>query len=94
MSVTVKVPAQLRALTGGASKVDSVDGLLVDVIDDLERRYPGFRAKLLDDDGRIRRFVNIYVDEEDVRFLDGLSAEVKPGTSVAIVPAVAGGAAP
>ncbi len=92
MSVTVKVPTQLRSITGGAAEISGNGGRLTEVIDDLEGRYPGLRKKLLDETGQLRRFVNIYLGEEDVRFLGGLSTEIDDGKTLAIIPAVAGGA--
>ena len=91
MSVTVRVPTTLRTLTAGASEV-SVDGDTVgDVLDRLEDAHPGFKSRLLDDDGNLRRFVNVFVADDDVRFLDGLGTKVAEGDTVAIIPAVAGG---
>jgi molybdopterin synthase sulfur carrier subunit len=91
MAVTVRVPTTLRTLTAGASEV-TVDGATVgDVLDGLEAAHPGFKSRLLDDDGNLRRFVNVFVADDDVRFLDGLSTKVAEGDTVAIIPAVAGG---
>ncbi|MEA2476736.1 MAG: sulfur-carrier protein [Actinomycetota bacterium] len=91
MSITVRIPTQLRSLTDGAAEVDVSDGTVGDVLVELERRYPGFKARVLDDTGALRRFVNVYVGEEDVRFLDGLETEVPDGGGMSIIPAVAGG---
>ncbi len=92
MSVTVRVPTILRQLTGGASEV-SVEGAetLVDVIEAVERDHPGVRGRVLDDDGKLRRFVNVYVGDEDVRFAGGLQTPTPEGTTISIIPAVAGG---
>lgn len=91
MSVTVRVPTTLRTLTGGESEV-GVDGATVgDVLDSLEEKHPGFRERLLDEDGGLRRFVNLFVSDDDVRFLDGLQTPVPDGETVSIIPAVAGG---
>jgi molybdopterin converting factor small subunit len=92
MAVTVRVPTILRPLTGGESEV-SVDGAatLVELLDKLDAEHPGIRARVLDDDGKLRRFVNIYVGEEDVRFAGGLQTPTPDGASVSIIPAVAGG---
>ena len=91
MAVTVRVPTTLRTLTAGASEV-TVDGATVgDVLDGLEAAHPGFKARLLDDEGNLRRFVNVFVADDDVRFLDGLATKVTEGDTVAIIPAVAGG---
>jgi molybdopterin converting factor small subunit len=91
MSVTVRVPTTLRTLTGGASEV-SVDGATVgEVFDSLESAHPGFAERLLDGEGGLRRFVNVFVADDDVRFLEGLETPVPDGETVSIIPAVAGG---
>ena len=91
MSVTVRVPTTLRTLTAGSSEV-SVEGSTVGaVLDNLESAHPGFKDRLLDGDGSIRRFVNLFVADDDVRFLDGLNTPVPDGETVSIIPAVAGG---
>ena len=91
MSVKVKVPTQLRSLTDGAGEVQASGAKVSELIDDLESRHPGMRERLLDDDGRLRRFVNLYLDDEDIRFLQGLDTEIPEGAAVSIIPAVAGG---
>jgi sulfur-carrier protein len=90
MDTLVRIPAALRSLTGGADEVSAAGGTVGAVIDDLESRHPGLRDRLLDDKG-VRRFVNIYVGEEDVRFTGGLATELKSGDQISIVPAIAGG---
>jgi sulfur-carrier protein len=91
MSVTVRVPTTLRTLTGGVSEV-AVDGATVgDVLKSLESVHPGFAERLLDDEGGLRRFVNVFVADDDVRFLEGLNTPVPDGETVSIIPAVAGG---
>jgi molybdopterin converting factor small subunit len=90
METIVRIPTPLRTLTGGADEVTATGTTVGDVIQDLERRHPGIRERLLDDKG-VRRFVNIYVGEEDVRVLDGLKTSLKPGDQISIVPAIAGG---
>ncbi len=92
MAVTVRVPTILRTYTGGASEV-SVDGAatLVELLDKLEANHPGIRTRVLDDDGKLRRFVNLYVGDEDVRFAGGLATPTPDGVTVSIIPAVAGG---
>lgn len=93
MSVTVRVPTTLRTLTAGASEI-TVDGSTVaEVLDQLEAAHPGFKERLLDGDGGLRRFVNLYVADDDVRFRDGMETPVADGDTVSIIPAVAGGAA-
>ena len=91
MSVTVRVPAQLRTLTGGAALV-SVEGSTVgEVLKGLDAAHPGFGDRLFDEGGSLRRFVNVFLADEDVRFLDGLDTPVADGQTLSIVPAVAGG---
>ena len=91
MSVTVRVPTTLRPLTGGASEV-AVEGTTVgEVFTSLEAVHPGFAERLLDDAGGLRRFVNVFVADDDVRFLEGLDTPVPDGETVSIIPAVAGG---
>ena len=90
METIVRIPTPLRTLTGGADEVSASGNTLADVIEDLEKRHPGIRDRLLDEKG-VRRFVNIYVGEEDVRFLDGLKTALKAGDQISIVPAIAGG---
>lgn len=91
MSVTVRIPAPLRRLSGGQDAVDLTGDNLSDCIDKLESLFPGFKERLCDDSGELRRFVNIYVNGEDVRFRQGLATSLKDGDEVSIVPAVAGG---
>jgi molybdopterin synthase sulfur carrier subunit len=92
MSVTVRVPPVFRTLTGGSSQV-SLEGETVGaVLDALEAAHPGFKAKLLDGEGRLVRYVNVFVDDDDVRFIDGLDTKVPDGGTIAIIQAVAGGA--
>ena len=91
MTVTVKIPTQLREAAGGEGEV-AVDGATVGaVLEALYERHPELRERLAEDDGRLRRFVNVYVDGEDVRFGDGLETAVPEGGEVQILPAVAGG---
>jgi sulfur-carrier protein len=91
MSVTVRVPTTLRTLTAGASEVSVEGDTLAAVLDALEAEHPGFKERLLDDEGQLRRFVNVFVADDDVRFLEGLDTKVPDGETVSIVPAVAGG---
>jgi molybdopterin synthase sulfur carrier subunit len=91
MSVPVRVPTQLRPLTGGVGEVE-VDGSTVgEVLKALDAAHPGLGERLFDDEGQLRRFVNVFLADEDVRFLEGLATPVTPGQTVSIVPAVAGG---
>ena len=86
---TVRIPTPLRTLTGGEDLVQAVGDTVKEVIETLEKNHPGIRERLLDDKG-VRRFVNIYVGEEDIRFLEGLKTELKGGEQISIVPAIAG----
>ena len=91
MSVSIRVPAQLRTLTGGAGEV-AVEGSTVgEALKALDAAHPGFAGRLFDDAGQLRRFVNVFLSDEDVRFLDGLNTPVADGETLSIVPAVAGG---
>jgi len=88
---TVRIPTQLRTLSAGAAEVD-VDGATVgEVLKALDAAHPGFQARLFDEGGGLRRFVNVFVADEDVRFVDGLDTKVEAGQTVSIIPAVAGG---
>jgi molybdopterin synthase sulfur carrier subunit len=91
VSVTIRIPTPIRRVTNGADKVSAEGETLRDIIASMEEQYPGVKARLCDDQGEIRSFVNMYVNGEDVRFLDGLGTSVKSGDEVSIVPAVAGG---
>ncbi|WP_293780777.1 MoaD/ThiS family protein [uncultured Aeromicrobium sp.] len=91
MSVSVRIPTILRAYTGDASQVSAEGATLAEVVDSLESTYPGIKARVVDEDGKLRRFVNIYVAEEDVRFAEGLDTKTPDGTQISIIPAVAGG---
>ena len=91
MPVTVRIPTILRTYTGGASEVTAEGGTLAEVLDDLERNHSGIKARVLDETGSLRRFVNVYVGNDDVRFLDGLQTPTPEGSSISVIPAVAGG---
>ena len=91
MPVTVRIPTQLRPLAGGHSEVAAEGATVAEVLKALEVAHPGFADRLFDDTGRLRRFVNVFLAEEDIRFLDGLDTPVPEGTTLSIVPAVAGG---
>ena len=91
MSVTVRVPAILRTYTGGASEVAVEGSTLSEVVSALEAAHPGIAARVLDDEGRLRRFVNVYIGDEDVRFASGLETPTPAGSTVSVIPAVAGG---
>lgn len=91
MAVTVKIPTPLRALTGDQESVSGEGATLAKLVDHLEGLYPGVRDRLCEESGELRRFVNVYVNGEDVRFLGGLDTSLGDGDEVSIVPAVAGG---
>ena len=91
MAVTVRIPTTLRPMAAGNKTVDVAPGSLSDVIAGLDAAHPGFAERLLDDDGGLRKFVNVFVDDDDVRYLDGLDTAVADGITVSIIPAVAGG---
>jgi sulfur-carrier protein len=91
MSVTVKLPTLLRKHAGGEAKVTADGSTLSDVLSDLETRYPGITKNVVSEDGGLHRFINIYVNDEDVRYLGSLETGLKEGDTVSILPAVAGG---
>jgi molybdopterin synthase sulfur carrier subunit len=91
MASKVIIPTLLRRLTGDADTVEVEARTVKEVIDRLDEQYPGFRPRVCDDGGELRRFINIYVDGEDIRFLDSLSTQVPDGAEVAIIPAISGG---
>ena len=91
MSVMVRIPTPLRRLTGGQDKVSVEGDTLSAVVTSLEEQFPGIKARLCDEEGNLRNFVNVYVNGEDVRFLDGLDTATNAGDEVSVVPAVAGG---
>ncbi|HET7388534.1 MAG TPA: MoaD/ThiS family protein [Nocardioidaceae bacterium] len=91
MSVSVRIPTILRSYTGGESEVSAEGKTLGAVIDDLEANYPGIKGRILDEQGAIRRFVNVYVGNDDVRFLDATDTATADGVQVSVIPAVAGG---
>jgi len=93
MSIKVRIPTPLRRLTNGADEVAVEGATIAALIDNLEAAYPGLKARLCDEAGEIRRFVNVYVNDEDVRFLGGKDTALKAGDEVSIVPAIAGGCA-
>jgi sulfur-carrier protein len=90
MAIEVRIPTILRNLTGGAKAVEGAGASLDELIADLDARYPGLRDRLVDDRG-LRKFVNVYLNDEDVRFLGGLETKVSDGDNVTVLPAVAGG---
>lgn len=91
MSVSVRIPTTLRTLTGGQSQVSLQGSTVGEVLANLEGAHPGFSDRILDDEGNLRRFVNVFVADDDIRFLSGLNTPVPDGETVSIIPAVAGG---
>lgn len=92
MSVTVRLPGALRDATGGQTKLEATGRTLAEVISDIDRRHPGFRARVVDDTGRLRTYVNVYIGEDDARSKGGTDAPVPEGSEVMVIPAMAGGA--
>ncbi len=92
MSILVRIPTPLRRMTNGESKVELESSNVADLVEKLDSSYPGFKDRLVDENGDLRYFVNLYLNGEDVRFLQGLDTATKSGDEVSIVPAVAGGA--
>lgn len=91
MSVSIRIPTTLRTLTGGVSEVQVDAANVGEAVAALEAAHPGFRDRLLDDEGNLRRFVNVFVADDDVRYLNGLDTAVSEGQTISIIPAVAGG---
>jgi len=91
MSAIVRIPTPLRKVTNGEDKASVDAGTMVEVVKSLEGQFPGLKARICDDDGELRSFVNVYINGEDVRFLNGMNSPVASGDEVSIVPAVAGG---
>lgn len=91
MTATVRIPTPLRTATGGQATVEVAGETVGEVLRHLDEAHPGIAQRLLDDDGELRRFVNVFVDDEDVRFQSGLQTPVRSGATVSIIPAVAGG---
>ena len=91
MSVSVRIPTILRTYTGGQAEVTANPGTLREVLAGLDATYPGLAGRIMDDTGNLRRFVNVYVGEEDVRFAQGLETPIPAGAHVSVIPAVAGG---
>ncbi len=91
MAITVRIPTPLLPLTGGQREVTAEGNTLMELIEDLEKRFPGMKERLCDEDGKLRRFINFFVNDEDVRFLENENTKLKDGDVVSIVPAIAGG---
>ncbi len=91
MSIVVRIPTPLRKMTNGQAKVEVDSTVLGDLVEKLNNEFPGFKDRLVDEEGELRYFVNIYLNGEDVRFMDGLNTSTSEGDEISIVPAVAGG---
>ncbi|MEE8185356.1 MAG: ubiquitin-like small modifier protein 1 [Thermodesulfobacteriota bacterium] len=91
MAVKVRIPTPLRKLTNGNDEVSAKGRNVAEMIDDLESNYPGLKERICDADGKLRRFVNLYVNDEDIRFKSNMETELKDGYEVSIIPAIAGG---
>lgn len=91
MEISVRIPTPLRRLTNGQDKVALTSTNIKNMVDDLEEHFPGMKKRLCDDEGNLRNFVNVYINGEDVRFLNGIDTALKDGDEISLVPAVAGG---
>ncbi len=91
MAVKVRIPTPLQKLTNNQPEVDAAGGSVKDVLADLEKQFPGIKERLYDEQGNLRRFINFYVNNEDIRFLEGENTAIKEGDEVSVVPAIAGG---
>ena len=91
MSVRVRVPTPLRKFTKGVDEVDAQGNNIRSIVEDLEKNYPGIKERICDESGKVRRFVNVYVNGDDIRFLQNLETALKEGDNISIVPAIAGG---
>jgi molybdopterin synthase sulfur carrier subunit len=91
MAVTVRIPTPLQRLTNGQAEVQCDGKTVTELFQDLEKRYPGIKERICDEQGKLRRFVNVFVNEEDIRFMQGDQTQIKAGDEVSIIPAIAGG---
>jgi molybdopterin synthase sulfur carrier subunit len=91
MPIQVRIPTQLRALTQGQEIVAGAGKTILEIIENLDHQHPGIKERICEADGKVRRFVNVFVNEEDIRFLDNLDTSVKENDEVSIIPAIAGG---
>jgi len=91
MSLKVIIPTPLRKFTGNADTIEVETGTVLEILERLEEKFPGFRSRVCDESGQLRRFINVYIDGEDVRFLNNLSTSVPDKAELSIVPAIAGG---
>ena len=92
MGIKVRIPTPLRKLTNGESEVEANGADISELIDDLEKNYPGIKGKLCEENGNVRKFLNIYLNDDDIRFMDSLATEVREGDNISLIPAIAGGA--
>ncbi|MBE7413960.1 MAG: MoaD/ThiS family protein [Deltaproteobacteria bacterium] len=92
MVVKVRIPTPLRKLTNGSDEVAATGANVAEIIEDLERNYPGLKERICEDDGKLRRFVNIYLNDEDIRFKENMDTRLKENDELSIIPAIAGGA--
>lgn len=91
MTVKIRIPTPLQKLTGGKSEVESSGKTVIEMVNNLEKKYPGTKERLCDEKGNVRRFINVFVNEKDIRFLKGQKTKLKNGDEVSIIPAIAGG---
>jgi len=91
MGIKVRIPTPLRKLTNGESEVEAKGADISELIDDLEKSYPGIKGKLCEENGNVRKFLNIYLNDDDIRFMDSLATELRDGDNVSLIPAIAGG---
>tara|TARA_Y100000031_G_C7853106_1_gene218473 strand:+ start:84 stop:365 length:282 start_codon:yes stop_codon:yes gene_type:complete len=91
MAVKVRIPSPLLKLTNNQSEVEAKGSNVKEIFENMEKNYPGIKERIYDEDGQLRRFINVYVNEEDIRFVNGESSSVKDGDEISIIPAIAGG---
>ena len=91
MAVSVRIPTPLRKFTDGKAEVEASGNTVAEMVDNLEANFPGIKEKLCDESGKLRKFLNIYLNDEDIRFMDSLETELRDGDSLALIPAIAGG---
>lgn len=91
MAVSVRIPTPLRKFTDGKDEVEANGNTVAEMVDNLETNFPGIKEKLCDESGKLRKFLNVYLNDEDIRFMDSLDTELKDGDSLALIPAIAGG---
>ena len=91
MAVSVRIPTPLRKFTDGKDEVEASGNTVTEVVDNLEANFPGIKEKLCDESGKLRKFLNINLNDEDIRFMDSLDTELREGDSLALIPAIAGG---